>query len=1422
MRNTLTLIMVVLPASFGLALGAENGHRIDTKRSPETRAMTRDAWAVRDVPAEVLKLLPTPDWSAQEAHFGRSVALNGDTMVVGVVDDEQGVEAGAAYIFSRNQGGAGTWGQVAKLVPTDGSPYDSFGSKVAIDGDTVVVAAVRDDDNGVDSGSVYIFGRNQGGPDAWGQLAKVTASNGAAADYFGASVAINGDTLVVGASRADSSGPFSGSAYVFGRNVGGVEAWGEVMALAVADGGSGDRFGASVAIDGDTVVVGAPEDDDIDFNSGAAYIFGRNVGGAEVWGQMAKLVRLDGGAGDFFGQSVGIDNDSVAVGATGAEGTSAYSYPGGCFIFGRNQGGPDAWGQLAKLFAADGESGDRFGSSVGIDGDTVVVGAPRDDNFQIDSGSAYIFERDAGGAEVWGEVAKLSNSGWTSGDWAGISVAIAGDTVVVGAPRDDENGMNSGSLSLFDRNLGGANTWGRSVEKPAPDALTARSFMFGSSSAIDGDTVVIGVVGDDVNGYESGSAFVFQRNQGGEEAWGQVAKLAPSDGAFLDSFGISVGIAGDTIIVGAPNDDDNGEDSGAAYIFGRNQGGNDAWGEVTKLLASDGAEGNRLGWAVGIDGDTVVVGAPHFYSSNPGAAYIFARNQGGVDIWGEVAKLGALTGENGDQFGRSVAIDGSIVVVGAPDAAGSTALSGAAFTFYRIGSNPGAWLQIAELTDTDGWETYSFGCSVAIDGSTIVVGASGYDSGAGSAWLFGRDQEGDDAWGRVAKVTASDGAAYEHFGSSVGIDGDVIVVGAPEYDGAGGAFVFRRNAGGLDAWGEVAALAPSDGMLDDGFGASVGITGDTAVVGAPNDDENSTESGSVSVFRGVAPNPVVTSVHTSPGLPSGFLGFGQWVPVGFTDFHVFFDVKLDNPPGDSQPDDCTNADNWLLVEAGLDGIVQTIGCDAGIAGDDQARILTGFAAAAMTPGMRVDFSADDGPALGEGHYSLLACGTLRGEQGGALDGNGDGWGGDDFLLPFGVDLTPPTSPSNVTTSTHQSPSQETVIETSWTAATDGLSGVDGYAWAFSEADHWVCDGIIDGGGTTATSTTLADGIWWFHVCAIDRAGNGSGAVSLGPMVIDTTAPAVWSIGSEGGTWDGVLSEGESALAAITQLMIEFSEPINPNSGGRDVADSGHYRLIALGPNRVLETPGCSDRLVGDDDQISISGVWPWTDPKIISVRNDLSKGLPAGRYALLVCDVEDVVGNLLEGSWIGGFAVSATNDFENPNFDDGLAGEWETLSPDPSDIRFLATDPTSETSGVVLVETSAGAGETYEITQCLTVAEGRAYGLGGVAMIQSTQADAPILKGSAQFYRDEGCVDVLEMSETVIARGDSSGLWGARLIVPFRAPLEARSVRVGFVVEGSSAEEFSLYLDETSFFEDVIFVDGFEKGDATWWTKQSR
>ena len=420
-----------------------------------------------------------------------------------------------------------------KLTASDGAYGDDFGSTVSIDGDTAVIGAYGD---GPWSGSAYVYVRSNG---VWSEQQKLTASDGAANDYFGMSVSIEGDTAVIGAYGDDD---YTGSAYVYVRSNG---VWSEQQKLTASDGAEHDEFGISVSIGGDTVVIGGVGDDDNGLISGSAYVYVRSNG---VWSEQQKLTASYTVSGDLFGISVSIDGDTAVIGAWGNDDNGSNS--GSAYVYVRSNG---VWTEQQKLTASDGATGDRFGWSVSIDGDTAVIGARWDDDNGSNSGSAYIYVRSNG---VWSEQAKLTASDGWSNDVFGSSVSIDGDTVVIGALWGD---YGSGSAYVYVRSNG---VWSEQQKLTASDGASGDEF--GSTVSIDGDTVVIGAYNDDDNGSYSGSAYVYVRSNG---VWSEQQKLTASDGAVEDQFGSTVSIEGDTVVIGAQGDDDHGSRSGSAYIF---------------------------------------------------------------------------------------------------------------------------------------------------------------------------------------------------------------------------------------------------------------------------------------------------------------------------------------------------------------------------------------------------------------------------------------------------------------------------------------------------------------------------------------------------------------------------------------------------------------------------------------------------------------------------------------------------------------------------------------------------------------------------------------------------------------------------------------------------------------------------------------
>jgi hypothetical protein len=380
-------------------------------------------------------------------------------------------------------------------------------------------------------------------------------------------------------------------------------------------------------------------------------------------------------------------------------------------------GGTPPPAEIAKLTAGDAASGKEFGGAVAISGDTAVIGASYDAHAGSESGAAYVFQWDG---VSWIQQAKLVASDAAADDWFGVDVSIDGDTIIVGALRDDNNGTeNAGSAYVFQRN---GTAWTQQAKLTTSDTPASR--QFGKAVSISGDTVIVGAWQDGAQGSYAGAAYVFQRSG---VVWTQQAKLTASDAASSDFFGFDVAISGDTAVVGAIYDDDGASGAGSAYVFQR-EGVN--WPEQQKLTASD--IGDSFGNAVALDGDTILIGS---YTkdvggaSTAGAAYVFEKS---AATWIEQQKLTASDADTSDQFGWSVAINGDVVLVGAI----TIGKSGFGYTFSRTGAT---WTQQQKLVASDAATDDGFGDAVAIDKDMIVIGAPGDDdegSDSGSAYVY--------------------------------------------------------------------------------------------------------------------------------------------------------------------------------------------------------------------------------------------------------------------------------------------------------------------------------------------------------------------------------------------------------------------------------------------------------------------------------------------------------------------------------------------------------------------------------------------------------------------------------------------------------------------------------------------------------------
>lgn len=346
--------------------------------------------------------------------LGSSAALDGTRAVLGAPRDNG--EFGSAYVFVEV---GGEWYEEAKLTASDGASLDAFGTAVAIQGDTIIVGAVRADGGVAEAGAAYVFQRVAG---TWTEVAKLVASDGAGSDYFGSSVAIDGDTVAVGAYLADAGGAMdAGAAYVF---TGSGSTWSEQGKLNASDADVSDVFGIRVALEDDMLVAAAMDDDDNGLNSGSVYVFERI---SSNWSERQKVLASDGTASDRFGSSLSLEHPRLVVGAPDASLSSSLG-PGAAYVFTLSAG---SWVEDQVLFALDMNAGDDFGRAVSVSGGTLLIGASGDDDQGSASGSAYVFELTG----TWNEVTKLLAASGTSLDRFGEAAALQGRRALVGAPR---------------------------------------------------------------------------------------------------------------------------------------------------------------------------------------------------------------------------------------------------------------------------------------------------------------------------------------------------------------------------------------------------------------------------------------------------------------------------------------------------------------------------------------------------------------------------------------------------------------------------------------------------------------------------------------------------------------------------------------------------------------------------------------------------------------------------------------------------------------------------------------------------------------------------------------------------------------------------------------------------------------------------
>jgi hypothetical protein len=611
------------------------------------------------------------------------VALDSNNLVVGAYSEDGANFSGvdAAYIYKKDEGVSNNWVLVKKLIPEDGAKDDYFGGGLAIRGNYIVVGAHGKGSGSGEvlskAGAAYAYKYDEG-VDEWLQVAKFEAPVPKANSNFGWSVSVGEGYLVIGAYQEDviSGGTLlenAGAVHVFKQND---ENWEYFKTLQPSIAGENDNFGRAVSISADYIFVSTPYEDEDEFegntlsDAGSAYIFNKNQGGNDNWGQVQKTVTMDRAASDVFGSGVAISGNYAIVGAAFEDedenGQNPIANAGAVYIMYNNAG---KWEEIKKLCAPDrAQINANFGMVIAINDQYAVVGVPsKSENGITNSGVVYLFKKDNGGVNNWGFERKITAPDAAVSDYFGSSVALTSDYLVVGASQKTVNSQTfAGAAYIFEKDYTGSNNWG--MRKKITALNTDWSDYFGTSVAIDGDYAVVGALyeGQDANEAntinQAGAAYIFKKDSGGANNWGQIKKIVAADRVEMNQFGSSVAVSGENVVVG---------EFGSAYVFCKDQGGSDNWGQLKKLQLQSPTAYDRYGVSVAIGGSYIVVGANGIKTdangNNPfnysGAAFIYEKDQGGVSNWGEVKKITSTVRAADDNFGFSVAISGNQVIV---------------------------------------------------------------------------------------------------------------------------------------------------------------------------------------------------------------------------------------------------------------------------------------------------------------------------------------------------------------------------------------------------------------------------------------------------------------------------------------------------------------------------------------------------------------------------------------------------------------------------------------------------------------------------------------------------------------------------------------------------------------------------------------
>gem|GEM_PF-5241852 len=699
------------------------------------------------------------------------------------------VHSGGVYIYEFQDD---NWLIKQILKSPDGISGDSFGHKIAVSGEKMLVSSIGYDHTGIsEAGAVYAF---EFDGMQWQYKQKIIDFDSTTDRHrFGFSISISDDLVVIGAPGDSSNVQSQGTALIYQYEQG---RWTLKQRIFATDGEEFDRFGIAVKIDGGDVFVGAPNH----FDVGAVYAFKQND---LNWYEDQKIQPPVNDFAGYFGGRLDFENGNLAVSAM-----FTLMDSGAVYIYKSNNG---LWVEQQKLTASDIGQDDDFGSSVKLSGNKMIVGAWGDDDMASGAGAAYLFEYDG---SDWAEIIKLTAADGAALDRFGRAADIDGEKIIVGSYQDNNIYTDAGSIYAF--SLVGSEF--QETQKMMPD-LGPIFEGLGAAVLLKDDFAFVGSIRDDALEIDSGSVYVYKKISSN---WVFQYKLIASDGAEGDYFGRHIVDAGNQVLISARGDADN---TGAVYAY---EWSDDKWIEVQKITASDGVADNYFGFGLDYDQGRLII-------AGGGSGYLF-QIEG--KSWVESHKLtpAEVVGAAG-----AISIEGDLIVIGDPFNSTMGSLNGALYTF-EYESTSDDWQESDILYEERG---VRFGSYLDLNAdqlmSSDLSGNIFYYSRVNGKWVFNQiinppDHNDIDIGGR--------------FGSPVVFNDNRLIATLRNINdsGKGAVYVFDKIGGD---WTYIKKLESGNGNPDDWFGFSISMQNQDVLVGVLNDDDNGIDSGSAFFYENV-------------------------------------------------------------------------------------------------------------------------------------------------------------------------------------------------------------------------------------------------------------------------------------------------------------------------------------------------------------------------------------------------------------------------------------------------------------------------------------------------------------------------------------------------------------------------------------------